>query len=377
MLFHEKVAYNYFHKLFDKPKKKLVLGDAYHILNEYEQKQIRQIRFQALFYAGLFGMLGVVLLYLPLQLFPSLFPSFDISLAWVGKVQVPWAYTLYMVLLAVLEIFGLTWLNLVIVHAISRVCRFPTPDDERYQEHIQILFEVSLDKNNTQQLRLGINPLAGLSPTRILIFSTLFMLKATLTNIFVKFIFRRLFTRWAILPYLDYVSVLVFSAWNMYATHLVVNAVKIRVMAPNLIYQLTERLHHEFKSHDSFKEILLEVLQFIAVAKRNFHHNHYLLAESIINAFELPRLPEIKVEQEALLIKLRALPTNLKQGMAKLFVLGLLIDGSISWREKRATEILMEQNLWQVNVAELKAWASDFKAGKGLDKLFQHGVKLI
>jgi hypothetical protein len=376
MLFYEKLAYGYFQNLFTK---KRLLGDAFHRLNEHEQKQIAHIKTRAMWYAALFGTMGVVALYLPVHLNLVYFPAFDITLWWVGKVNVAWAYFLYMVFLALAEIYALAWLNLVTVHAICRVCRFPALQDENYDAQILILFEVSLDRNSKQQKELGINPLAGLSPARIFVVSTLFVLKATLSNLLMKFLLKRMFARFAIVGYayyVDYMSILIFAGWNMYATHLVVNEAKTRVMAPNLIKQLVTRLHHQFKENEVFKNILLELLQFIAVAKRNYHHNHYLLASELFYAFSLPRLPEISADNEALLAQIKEMPQDLKQGVAKLFVLGLLIDGNLSRRELYITKLLEEQGIWKLKGTQLRQWEREYIEGKGLDKLFQEGVPL-
>ncbi len=376
MIFHEKVAYDYFQKLFAS-KHKLV--DSFHRLNHYELKKIRKIENRANLFAGLFGALGVILLYLPIHLKPDLFPFVNVNMPWIGLIAFPWAYTLYMIFLAMAEILALTWLNLVIVHAICRVCGFPTTQDGDYEVHIQTLFEVSLDKRNKDSLKLGINPLAGVSGYTVLFFSTLFILKATLSNFLIKFLLKRMFSRVAMVGYaiyVDYISIIIFAAWNIYATRIIVNEAKTRIMAPNLIAQLVIRLHHEFKEEPLFKEMLLDVLQFIAVAKRNFHHNHYLLAERIVAQFALIRHGEIKIDQNILLTKINNLPPHVKQGIAKLFVLGILIDGKVSQRELYLLAILRKQGVLQLSNKQLRIWEKDFTVGRGLDELFQKGVPL-
>ncbi len=376
MLIHEKLAYNYFHKLFNHDTD---LTKAFHILDENEQKKIRQIERRASLYAALFGAMGVVFLYLPVHLNNNLFPTTPLTLPWVGKVIFPWAYTLYMIFLAIAEIFALTWLNLVIVYKICRVCGFPNKQDTLYNLHIQTLFETSLDKNNKKVLAFGINPFVGLPTYNIIFFSTLFILKATLSNFAIKFALTRLLSQFAIVGYhyyADYTSLFVFAAWNVYATHFIVQSAKVRVMAPSLIYQLTERLHREFKDNLEFKEMLLDTLQFIAIAKRNFHHNHYLLADRVITAFELPYQSEIRIKRTHLLEKIKSMPISIRQGLAKLCVLGILLDGQVSKREVFLLKNLQLADLWQLTPEKLKEWGSDFLAGRGLDELFQKGVPL-
>jgi len=376
MLAHEKIAYQYFQKLFATRQR---LGDDFHRLNAHEQRKIRLVERNAKLYAGFFGALGVVFLYLPVHLKLPIFAEFTVVLPWLGKTIISWGYFLYMVFLAVAEIFALTWLNLVVVNAICRICSFPREKDVHYDLHIQTLFEVSLDKSNKNLLRLGINPMDGMSPYRIFLFSTLYLLKATLTNIFMKFLFRRLFSRLAIVGYayyVDYMSILVFAGWNMYATMLMVREAKVRIMAPNVIYQLVTRLHYEWCENQLFSETLLETLQFIAVVKRNFHHNHYLLADIIMSAFDLPRQSEIHVERNVLIAKLKAMPFEMRQSIAKLFVLGMLVDGQVSEREIHLSKILETEGIWKLSGKQLHTWESDFLAGRGLDSLFKDKIPM-
>jgi hypothetical protein len=327
----------------------------------------------------LFGALGVVLLYLPIHVYPTLFPTFSVVLPWVGKTIVPWAYFLYMVFLALAEIYALTWLNLITVYAIARVCRFPDKQDEHYDVHIRMLFETSLDKTSKLQRQFGINPLAGLSPVRLFVVSTLFILKATLSNLAIKFLLKRLLARFTIVGsayFIDYFSIFIFAGWNMYATYVVVKEAKMRVMGPSLIHQLVHHLHSVLKDDKLFREVLLDILQIIAVTKRNYHHNHYLLAHELVKVFELPKLDEIAVDMEVLLNKMNQMSDEAKQGIAKLFILGLLVDGTISMREIIFAKELRKQGVWKVTTAQLRQWEKDYTQGKGLDALFYNTIAL-
>ncbi|TAE13555.1 MAG: hypothetical protein EAZ95_10970 [Bacteroidetes bacterium] len=377
MLFNEKSAQGYFHTLFAQNKSNTL--DAYYHLNKAEQRKIKKIRQRGLWYSALFGALGVILLYLPIHIYPKLFPTFSLELPWAGKTVIPWAYFLYMVFLALAEIYALTWLNLMIVYAIARVCRFPDKKDEHYDAHIRMLFEASLDKTNKLQKQFGINPLAGLSPVRLFVVSTLFILKATLSNLLVKFLLKRTLARFALVGYayyVDYFSVFIFAGWNMYATHVVVREAKVRVMGPSLIQQLVQHLHKILKDDVVFKEVLLDVLQVIAVAKRNYHHNHYLLAHELVKVFELPKLEEIAVNEEQLLEKMGTMSDEAQQGIAKLFILGLLVDGSISMREISFATNFRERGIWSITTAQLRQWEHDYTTGKGLDSLFYEPLVL-
>jgi hypothetical protein len=65
-----------------------------------------------------------------------------------------------------------------------------------------------------------------------------------------------------------------------------------------------------------------------------------------------------------------------KQGIAKLFILGLLVDGTISMREIIFAKELRKQGVWKVTTAQLRQWEKDYTQGKGLDALFYNTIAL-
>lgn len=367
-LLHEKYAFRYFKKL---TRKRAPEVDEYHILNDDEVKIIQYIRRNTLFFAGLFGSLGIISLYIPYYLCPEIFWVVTVNIPGMAQIPIPIVFTIYGLVLAILEIAALVVLNLRTVHQIAFVCGFPSREDPDYEKHIETLFEVSLEKPNKQILIFGIDPLAGLSKFNIILFTTFNLLKASLSNVLIKMVLARVFGRYMLRAYIDLIGIPVFAFWNMYAANRVIREAKVRIMAPNMIRHLSYTLHKKLHEDDHFKSTLYDALQFIAVTKRNFHHNHFLLVESLIQVFEFELKKQAPLSREELIKKAESLNENAKQGLARLLIFGIMIDGNLSYREKIVLEELHREGLIRIDFKTLKVWEKSFLEGRGLNELLE------
>jgi hypothetical protein len=84
-------------------------------------------------------------------------------------------------------------------------------------------------------------------------------------------------------------------------------------------------------------------LQYIAVAKRSFHQNHFLLVEAIVAHFKLlPNARPSYKKEEEILQNIKNLPTKAHIFLADLLLLGLVIDGQASYRDYRILQHFAE-----------------------------------
>ena len=370
---HEKWLYNYFNRLSVNEKDE---SDEYHILNNNERENINKIRRNALIIAALYGTLGVLTLYVPTYFFSDFFYSYPMAikmnLPMLGWMSVPLGFTIYGTILAVAEIVALTLLNIRSVKKIANVCGFPRVNDPYYKDHEQTLFEVSLEKPDKRSLSLGIDPLAGLTKAQIFVFTLFNLLKATLSNIFIKVILSRVLGRFVIRAYVDLIGVPIFAFWDAYATNRVIREAKVRILAPNLINHLCHKLKKQFKDNQQFRETLLDGLQLIAIAKRNFHHNHYLLFDQLIKRFHLDTRNKKPRDWKEMIDNVKNLDSEVQDGLARLFVFGMMIDGSLSGRERKILQKLDEKDdLINFDFQQLKKWEEDFIEGRGLESFFE------
>ncbi|MGD1842873.1 MAG: hypothetical protein ACFB0B_18545 [Thermonemataceae bacterium] len=373
-LIHEQWAYKYFLKLRQKVAVQET-SDAFHILTPHEIKAIRRIERTAYAIAAFYGVLGVILLYIPYWAYPTFFPSWTLQVPALGSspVQVPWGFMLYGFILVFIELAALTLLNLWVVHKIAHICRFPSMNDPNYNTHMEALFIVGMEKESKRVLAFGINPLAGVSKLRMTLYTALFLFKATISNLFMKFILRKLTGRLAIRAYVDLIGIPVFAFWNAFATHLVVKRAKIRILASSLIQQLDDHLRRTLALGDNevFKDIIYDTLQYIAQNKRDFHYNHYLMTNMLILGFGLPIKKDHTVDKVAFFEKIKYLKGKEKEGFFKMFLFGMLIDGQLSRKEKKIIDQLYGDGILQVNSQQAKIWVKQFLKGEGLGSFFQ------
>lgn len=367
---------HYFQKSFAKKTDTIIGDEKIHLLNQEERAALHKIELNTIIIASLLGAAGVIFLYIPYYIFPFFFDYWMIPIPYLKGVQISVFFTIYGLILAVLEIVGLTILNMEMVVKIAKICNFPNKEDANYERNIKILYEVSIEKQPVELLDFGINPLEGLSKTQIFLFTLWNKIKASLSNMITKVILGRVLgryiVRYGILKYfIDFVSLPIFAFWNAYTSKKVIREAKIRVMAPQIIDTFTQDLKNKLYHNDKFKAVLLDTLRFISIAKRSFHHNHYLLAEKIVHYFELEiKKDRQKLSIEDLLNDIQTLDKEARVGLAKLFILGMLIDGYLSKRDWQILKALdKEDDLIDFDYQDLKHWENDFINGKGLDGL--------
>lgn len=365
----------YFQKLFH--AKKNEEDDEKELLTEEKQKELKKIKLNLIFWAATYGACGVTFLYLPFYFFPFLFPFYNIKIA---GMTIPFSpiFTVYGLILAVWEIVALTILNLKMVVKVSHISNFPTYQDKDFDQKFQVLYEVSVEKQSKELLDFDINPLEGLSKWQIYFYTIWNKIKATLGNIIIKVILGRIFgrfiLRYSILKYfIDFVSLPIFAFWDAYTSYRVFRETKVRVLAPKVVKYFVLTFKRNFYENENFKSVLLDSLRFIAIAKRSFHHNHYLLAQNIVYSFDLViDKNREKLTLSQLLHKIEDLTLEERLALAKLFVLGMLIDGQLSKRDWYVLQMLdKKDNLIQFDYKTLKKWEHDFIDGKGLTELLK------
>lgn len=368
----DRLAFNYFIKMVKSHATQA--DDEYHILNDNEVKSLEKIRRWALVWSATLGVLGVLVLYLPIHLMPWLFPDTLINLPWWGPTKVPIVSTIYSIVLVVVEIYYLTIVSLQAVHKMAKVCGFPNAQDPDYQKHLEGLYSIGMERKSTEMAKYGINPMAGLNKYYLMLIVVINRLKGTITNLLIKLLLKRLLGRVMLRLWINLAGIPVYAFWNAWATSSVLKEAKVRIMAPNMVIQLTDQLYELLKDDEEFKDFLFDALQFIAVIKRQFHHNHYFLVEKLITKFDIETKDQKILEREELINKLNNLNSDAREGIAKLFLFGMIIDGKLSLKEKKTLQQLQKQGLVTFDWSTLKSWERSFVSGQGLDELLSNRV---
>jgi hypothetical protein len=369
---HEQALYDSFKNKFETH---VQLGNKpYHIIDDEEDIGLRALQRKAIALAALTGITGVLLLYLPGLFFPDSYLSQNTHLLKMNLLEIQPYFFVYGIVLAFFEIMVLTFLNLWVVRRIAEICDFPHRQDVNRDKHIRVLFEVSLEKQDKEMPRFNLNPLEGLSPWKLFLYNTLFVLKATLSNIIVKLILSRVLGRFILRALIDLVGIPIFAFWNGLATSRVIKEAKTRIMAPQLIHDLCKIMHQEFKDDEVFKEHLYDVLQWIAVTKRSFHHNHLLLANHLQETFQFEYKDKKPKSFDEVLAILKTLPAKSCEGLSKIFIFGVLLDGKVNSSEVSLLKQLSQELKIDFNPKQIWALSEDFVKGRGLEAFFTQKI---
>lgn len=361
----ERLAFNYLIKLGNLPPKQT---DTLHILDEKEVKSIRNEVIYTLLWAGVFGILGVLMLYYPQYWWPSLFWDWNVTLPFFGLTAIPIVAIVYGFILVYIEIYALTAINLRAVYKIAEVCGFPQKEDVHFEKHIEALMRVGMEKEDRIPFTYGLNPMQGASRFSVFVFLLVSRLKATISNFVAKILLRRFLGRYALREVIDMVGIPIFAFWNAWASYFVIQETKTRIMAPNLIKHFCKLHFERYKNNIGYRNMIYDALQFIAVSKRKYHQNHFLLAESVLDAFSISPKEAHDID-DYFLDRLNQSTTEVRTGICQLILMGFVIDGDISRNERSAIKAMQARYLITYSPGDIRDMTRSFLSGRGLEML--------
>jgi len=360
-----KPVYNLFYRLL--PIRKVTTDNQLYLLSEAEIKAIRSKELFALWAAAFFGAMGVILLYVPQYVLPQWFPVTPIAL--FGKTfGVPVVMLVYMVVLVIIEIMLLTFLNIWCTHEIAVATGFLNYQSKKEKEKRNLLINIGIEKKNKEILKYGIDPLQGINKKALMAWNFFFILKATLSNMLFKVFIQRVLGRYAVKAVQDFAGIPIFAAWNAYGTKVILKEARVIIMGQNLIEVVCGRIRKDQEPTEAFKNLLYDTLQYIAVSKRDFHQNHFILTKNLFEIYNIQ--PKDKHWLEAgYYQKLHAAGKEEKEVCQLLIAIGFLLDGKLSLTEHLQLKELQKEGLIDLSVHEIKKFQSDFLNGRGIEGL--------
>lgn len=349
-------------------------GNELFLLSEEEIQGLKKIRTNTYLKAGLAGVIGVILLYAPYHIFGEVL--FPVNHIWIpvydDYLDLEIGFLVYSLVLVLLEIWYLTYVNVKAVSQIAHLCGHPNPKAVDFDKNIDALIAVGLEKKQDELESIGINPYEGLNPWGVMIFQFMLRLKATVSGIAFKFLIKGLLGRYALRAVLDFAGIPIYAFWNIWGARKIMNEARIRVMAPPLIRRCADLLYEEQKDNPEFKKVLYDTLQLISESKRSFHYNHFLLSITLLEKFGV-EITEEPPYNDDFLEEIPTLSEITRQGVQQLFVFGIMIDGRISYREKKAIRFLIEKKVLNYSEAEIIKWSNDYFDGRGIESFFKAG----
>lgn len=348
------------------PAKKAVADDSVYLLNDEEIRYVKRRENITIFMAALIGALMVLLLYLPQYWLPGLFPVNTFNLPFLDE---PFEFGVvsfvYGMVLVFLEIVLLTFLNIYCTHHIAFSIGFINKETKHEKDKKSLLLSIGQEKKNKDIKNLGIDPYYGQKKSSVFLMNALFTLKATLSNLLVKILIQRVLGRYAVREVMDMLGIPIFAFWNAWGTRQVLREARIVIMGQNYLDYFREELQNHRKLNDKEKVLIYDTLQYVAMSKRDYHKNHYLLSKLILEQFE------VSTEKNHIISKdyykeLSATESDFKLLNEKIILLGFALDGSLSGREKKNIRELNKFKIITQSPEEVKLLVEKFVYGKGL-----------
>ena len=340
----------------------VVTDDALHLLNATEREALSHHQCRLMSAGALLSVCGFLTYYLPTYWWPALFPSLNLNVLGYGF-KLAWAATLWCIGLSIVEMYLLTLLNLTGAHAVATATGF---DKANHKSDLvaDLLVRIGLEAKDAAVTQFGIDPFQGLNRWLLFAFNFTLRLKGWLANTAVRFMTRLLLGRYAVRVLLDFIGMPIYMALNAWSVYAVMREARVVVMGQALIANLMEEMPERTLSADE-QELLYDTLQFIAVSKRDFHPNHYLLTSELLRRFQIPAHVEHPLPADYL-PRLHEAAPNAQVLCRLVILLGFMLDGNFSWRERSRLRALQAAGLFTESTAAVARYTKDFLNGAGI-----------
>lgn len=360
----DKIALDYFLKISEKNRIDNTLSIA--------QKRLilKKLRKKHLYFSGIIGALGVLLLFTPVHLFPELFKSSPVKIPFVNYTyDLSVAELLYGFLLVGIEIWLLIKADLKIVSKIAAIYGYePQTNLQKVEPETEELIKIGLGKDRKKFTEIGINPYQTLPKIGLILLRLLFLIKAFLSNFVFRVLIKKVLGRIAVRSVTDFAALPIYAFWNAYSASIIIRRADMRMHAQNLMQEAGEYFYTIYKQHPQIKNLIYDTLEFVAITKKNFYPTDYLFANHILKLFGIP-LKKEHILSADYLENVKKSPDDVREAIGKIMILAFLIDGKFGLLEKRTLKKLKDQNIIPYNMDMIEKWTKEYVSGKGFDEM--------
>ncbi len=355
-----------FRRFFDRLPVRPVPTDGHlHLLSQDELQNVRRCHRTAVVAAAGLSVMGFLMYFLPVYSAPGLFPSVPVTV-FGQEVLFPWAETLWGLVLMVVEIYLLVLLNLWGVHTIAVETGLMGAHNKA--DFTEAMMDIGLENKHKGLLKYGIDPFLGLNPALLFVVNALLKLKGWLGSKILRYAVQRLLGRFAVREVLDFIGMPIYMAINAWSTHSVLREATVIIMGQKLIEHLGRRMPADLCATPADRDLLYDTFRFIAVSKRDFHQNHFLLTKTLVEKYKIA-VEGTPGSLDDYLGRLAEAPAALRRACVMLIVIGFVLDGQLSWRERRRITVLVERGVFAYTPEEVARWCRDFVRGAGIEGL--------
>lgn len=328
-------------------------------LNADQKNQLKRLQLKIYLVAGIIGACAVMIVIFPFH-FTNLLDAqhFDI-------LGYQFDFELYYTIYAVVMIFPEIWLlNMLNIYAVRRICeiyRYPSSSREDYKEQVALLTEAGLEMPAKHMQLLEIDPYVGLTKFSYYALLIGMKLKATLSNVLMKFLVRRFLGRYALRIVTDLVGVPIFAFWNAWSSRQVMKEAQMRIVATVAARDFMQDFSEE--ELQSVKHRLNKLFHFVAQQKRQYNFALYSFMKEMLVIF--PDL-SMKYDQEVKIQELFGSDPEENRVMARLLIFGLIVDGTLSVKERLTVRKIAKEPWFPVSMDELELILKGYVNGEGL-----------
>ncbi len=329
---------------------------------------LKKIKIRTLFFAALYGTLGVLFLYIPQYIFPERFANSEYIIPLINyKIKFSVFGLIYGLFLIALEIFFLMKGDIKSTGKIAALYGFvPEEKDTETKE----LVKIALNKDRKKYTEVGINPYQNFSKTGLLLVRLMYLVKAFLSNFVFKIIIKRVVGRLAIREVVDMAGIPIYAFWNAWASAQIIRKTDMRMKASKMIKQTATYFKNKYENNSEFKELLYDTFEYIAITKKSFYPSDLIFAKHFLKTFNIKIKNEHKLS-ENYFEKVKALPEDIKLGIGQILVLGFLLDGKIGSFEIKIIKKLIKNKIIPYSLDEIKSWTKNYKLGHGFEEMFK------
>ncbi|WP_460672317.1 LBF_2804 family protein [Larkinella ripae] len=332
-------------------------SDEPFVLNSSERHAINRIKGATMLVSSALGVLAIWVFYLPHVLWADWFAKTHTALGdW------PLISLLFGLLIIYLLLHALILTHSGAIRLIEMTCQFPRFHDSSYNRHLNVL----ADNGRRQgQFRPRMSP-RPLLPWTLSGYLVTVLLLAFVSGGLVQLALR-LWNGQPVSPMVTVLSsTLVLAVWNSWATYRILQQAQIRVMVPLTVRQFINELAEEFGREPHFRQASPGILQQAGISAKPDNYPHLLLMEAMISRFSIESETVTKSPSETGPEHWTSCPKPVRQGLERLFVFSLLIDGHLSSPEKKRLRQLQQTGGFRTSVADAETMRRNFVRGEGL-----------
>jgi hypothetical protein len=330
-------------------------------LSAVQKTQLKNLQLKVYAVAGAIGACAVMIVIFPFH-FTGLLDAQHFDL-FGYQFDFELYYTIYAVVMIFPEIWLLNMLNIYAVRRICEIYKYPSVSQADYGEQVALLTEAGLEMPAKHMKLLEIDPYVGL--TKFSYYTLLIgtKLKATLSNVLMKFLVRRLLGRYALRIVTDLIGIPIFAFWNAWSSRQVMKETQMRIVAT----AATKDFMSEFSPEelDRVKDQLAKLFHFIAQQKRQYNFALYSFMKEMLLIF--PEL-DLKYDSEVKIDELFGPDPEENKVMARLLVFGLIVDGTLSVKERLTIRKIAKEAWFPVSMDELEIILKGYVNGEGLKR---------